>query len=88
MQRYLWQQADGARHAYDVTEQGKPAAGQPLTVLCGETVTPRTQDIRNGDLPCWFDPTCRACAVRLAAALGWTDDEIASMVARWETVTQ
>lgn len=85
MQRYLWQQADGARHVYDITTQDKPAAGRPLAVLCGETAIPRTQDIRSGTLPQWFDPTCRVCAVRLAGALGWTDDEITRMTALWET---
>lgn len=70
MQRYLWQQANGARHIYD-TEQEKPREGRELTVLCGETVVPRTHEIHAGDLPIWFDPTCAACEERLARVGGW-----------------
>lgn len=85
MQRYLWQQADGRRHAYDTQTNTGARSGQPFTALCGETVTPKTE---RGDLTAglWFDPECRDCVVRLAAALGWTDNEIAQMVARWEEV--
>lgn len=83
MQRYLWQQADGARHAYDTTEQENPAAGKPLKVLCGETVVPRTQEIHDGDLPLWFDPTCLRCEDQIARLGGW-GQELAELRAATE----
>lgn len=85
MQRYLWQQADGKRHVYDTNDQYPARVGQPLTVLCGDTVTVRVKDMQPG---MWLDPTCRACAVELASVLGWSEDEIAQMVARWDEATK
>ncbi|OQO89948.1 hypothetical protein B1813_19095 [Saccharomonospora piscinae] len=73
MQRYLWQQADGARHAYD-TEQGEPELGRPLATLCGATVVPRTQDYVPG---MWLDPTCEACEDALVVVAGWSAEEMA-----------
>ncbi|EIE98250.1 hypothetical protein SacglDRAFT_01324 [Saccharomonospora glauca K62] len=85
VQRYLWQQADGKRHVYDTNDQYPARVGQPLTVLCGDTVTVRVKDMQPG---MWLDPTCRACAVELASVLGWSEDEIAQMVARWDEATK
>ncbi len=60
MQRYLWQQANRKRHAYD-TSQYRPAANKPFTTLCGAVATPRADEIHTGELPMWFDPTCAGC---------------------------
>lgn len=78
MQRYLWQQADGQRHVYDTTHY-PVRAGQPLTVLCGDTVTVRTQDLAPG---MWFDPECPVCTIALARALHWSDRELRDLAQR------
>jgi len=75
MQRYLWQQADGRRHAYD-TNTGTPTIGQPLAALCGVTVTPRTQDMTPG---MWFDPTCWHCDREIRIRLKFPPEEIPSL---------
>ena len=77
MQRYLWQQADGRRHAYDTdTDAGRPATGQPFTTLCGVAVTPRTQDMAPG---MWFDPTCWRCDRVWRVREGFPPEEIPAL---------
>ncbi|EHR62616.1 hypothetical protein SaccyDRAFT_3789 [Saccharomonospora cyanea NA-134] len=71
VQRYLWQQADGKRHAYD-TDHHQPAAQRALPVLCGATVTPTTDDI----VGVWLDPTCWHCDHEVRVRLGFPADEI------------
>ncbi|MGW9478325.1 zinc finger protein [Saccharomonospora azurea] len=80
MQRYLWQQADGRRHAYD-TDAERPAVGQPLTTLCGATVTPRTQDMAPG---MWFDQTCWRCDREWRVREGFPPEEIPALAAETE----
>lgn len=81
MQRYLWQQADGRRHVYDTTGQHPARPGETLDVLCGETVTVRTQDVTSS---MWFDPECPVCAIVLARALRWSGHELRDLARRFD----
>lgn len=80
VQRYLWQQADGRRHVYDTTAQYPARPGQSLIVLCGATVTVRTQDTTPG---LWFDPECPVCTIALAHALHWSAHELHDLARRF-----
>ncbi|ACU96442.1 zinc finger protein [Saccharomonospora viridis] len=71
VQRYLWQQADGKRHAYD-TEHHHPAAARALPVLCGATVTPKADDM----VGVWLDPTCWQCDREIRIRLDFPANEI------------
>ncbi|EHR60600.1 zinc finger protein [Saccharomonospora cyanea] len=73
MQRYLWQQAEGRRHAYDTARNPSPRAGESFTALCGQTVAPAPEDMIAG---LWLAPTCHACEFQLAARVGWSRSEL------------
>ncbi len=73
MQRYLWQQAEGRRHAYDTTRNPPPRPGESFTALCGQTVAPAPEDMIAG---LWLDPTCHDCELQLAARAGWSRSEL------------
>ena len=86
MQRYLWQQADGRRHAYDTQTTPPARDGQPFTALCGDTVTPRVAagDVTTG---LWFDPECQVCTITLAHAQRWPIHELVQLVRRFDWTT-
>ena len=86
MQRYLWQQADGRRHAYDTQTNTGARSGQPFDALCGETVTPKSE---RGDLTAglWFDPECQVCTIALAKALNWPFPQLAQLAQRFDWTT-
>ncbi|WP_298181421.1 zinc finger protein [Saccharomonospora sp.] len=71
MQRYLWQQAGGLRHAYD-TQRDIPAPERELAALCGQVVTPTVDDITG----LWLDRTCWACDREIRVRLRFPADEI------------
>jgi hypothetical protein len=73
MQRYLWQQAEGRRHAYDTTRHPPPRPGESIDALCGRTVAPGAGDMIAG---LWLDPTCHDCELQLAARTGWSRHEL------------
>lgn len=81
MQRYLWQQASGLRHAYDTNDQYPVRADHTFAALCGAIVIPRTEA---GDMTVglWLDPDCPVCTIALARALGWRDREITDLAGR------
>lgn len=60
MPRYLWQQAEGQRHAYNTATTPEPTPDRPFQTFCGRTVTPRRTDFRELGGLC-FDPTCQHC---------------------------
>lgn len=80
MQRYLWQQAEGLRHAYDTTIAGNHPirGGHEFTALCGQTVTPQAGDLVEG---AWLDPECETCLRQLVVASNWSEGEIERLFA-------
>ncbi|WP_007025296.1 zinc finger protein [Saccharomonospora iraqiensis] len=64
MRRYLWQQAEGRRHAYD-SHTHPPGLGFTFTTLCGTEVRTGSEDIGK-----WLRPTCPTCDREIRERLG------------------
>ncbi|WP_083940139.1 zinc finger protein [Saccharomonospora saliphila] len=64
MRRYLWQQAEGLRHAYDA-HRTPLDLGVVFPALCGSVVTTGPEDMGK-----WLRPTCPSCDREIRAHLG------------------
>lgn len=55
-----WQQAEGKRHAFDVSRELPPRPGCEFRALCGAVITPQRRDfVELGGK--WLDETCWDC---------------------------
>ncbi|WP_019812001.1 zinc finger protein [Saccharomonospora halophila] len=64
MRRYLWQQAEGLRHAYDA-HRTPLDLGVTFPTLCGAEVTTSREDVGK-----WLRPTCPTCDHEIRTRLG------------------
>ncbi|WP_432851740.1 zinc finger protein [Amycolatopsis sp. CA-161197] len=69
---YVWQQAEGQRHARAAVHLGSLDAGATFAALCGSEPTVGEHDIHSPGKP-WLDPTCPPCDAAFRRALGIPD---------------
>ncbi|MEV4597307.1 zinc finger protein [Amycolatopsis sp. NPDC049253] len=69
---YVWQQAEGRRHARAAVHLGSLDAGARFTALCGSEPSVGEDDVHGPGKP-WLDPTCPPCDAAFRRVLGIPD---------------